>query len=218
MVVKGVLFDFDDTIAQTEQSRLISINHTLKEFNFEIEQEDWDKHFKKLNTRLVLQEIKDAHSFNYDVEEMYNKSHSFREDYIKKNGLVKIEGFDEFLFFLLEHNIKILICSGGTREHVKSNLEMLDIDLDFIAIEDFREPKPSPRCYIKGVEILNLKKDEVVVFDDSYNGILSANKAGIKAIGINVSYKEKIEHELDTLEIVDDYTQIDKDKFLDILD
>jgi beta-phosphoglucomutase-like phosphatase (HAD superfamily) len=50
--------------------------------------------------------------------------------------------------------------------------------------EDFERSKPDPDCYLKAAERLGVKKDECIVFEDSFNGLRSGRAAGMKVVGL----------------------------------
>jgi putative hydrolase of the HAD superfamily len=44
--------------------------------------------------------------------------------------------------------------------------------------------KPAPDLFLKAQELLKLQKDELLVFEDSQNGILAATRAGMRVVAV----------------------------------
>ncbi len=51
---------------------------------------------------------------------------------------------------------------------------------DFVLTrEDYKESKPNPEPYQKGLQMLNVSPNECIVIEDSARGLKSANQAGL---------------------------------------
>jgi beta-phosphoglucomutase-like phosphatase (HAD superfamily) len=53
-----------------------------------------------------------------------------------------------------------------------------------VAGDDVSHGKPHPEPYLKAAELLGVKAEECVAFEDSISGLRSAESAGTKAVGI----------------------------------
>jgi beta-phosphoglucomutase-like phosphatase (HAD superfamily) len=53
-----------------------------------------------------------------------------------------------------------------------------------VAGDDVRQGKPHPEPYLKAAELLGVKAEECVAFEDSLTGLRSAEAAGTKAVGV----------------------------------
>ena len=211
MNIVAVLLDFDGTIVLSEESRLKSINWVLEEYNVSIFQEEWNKKYKRDNTRAIFEDIAQKKGLDFDIEEMYKRAKYIRNQIIENEGLSVAKGFFEFIETIKNKGMKVLICSGGTREHIQFSMKCANIKgVEFIGREDYNREKPYPDCYEKGIEELGERPEKTLVIDDSYNGLKAGEKAGCNIIGINCRDEEGVE-DLNILDIVKDFTQIDID-------
>lgn len=102
--------------------------------------------------------------------------------------------FNEQLHMLepLEHVVEVVhrfhgvlpmaVCSGGFREPVVNSLGAVNITHFFdhiVTCDDVVNSKPAPDLYLRGMELLGVSPDEVVVYEDSEIGMASARGAGI---------------------------------------
>jgi len=88
----------------------------------------------------------------------------------------------EFFNYLNSRAIKIAICSMDSREEIASFIAQCHLEEDIYAYysgQDCSQNKPDPEIWLKALSDLKLEKDEVIALEDSYNGILSAKRAGL---------------------------------------
>ena len=94
-------------------------------------------------------------------------------------------GIHQILEFSKNKGYKLAIATSTSRSDTVSRLESLGILGYFDVIvcgDEVENPKPSPDIYLKALRELSTEPSEVVVFEDSKNGILSARNAGVKRI------------------------------------
>ncbi len=56
-----------------------------------------------------------------------------------------------------------------------------------LTAEDSQRSKPAPDCYINAAERLNIPISQCFIFEDSYNGLLSAQASGAHVVGLTTS-------------------------------
>ena len=96
-------------------------------------------------------------------------------------------GVEALMKRLNELNIPKVIASSNTLNYIQLLLSHSPIQDEFqsiISAEDVHAAKPNPEIFLKALSKLGLAKDEVLIFEDSKNGILAANRAGIDVIMI----------------------------------
>lgn len=213
-MIKGVLFDFDGTIVDSEISRFESTNAVLQKYNIKISRKEWDEKYKRLPSVMIFNDVLQVNEVEADSEELYKQAHGLRKEIEKRDGVEVIRGFFEFWDFLKKKDIKIAICSGSTREHLEAVMDIVGIEnIKSITREDYEKVKPAPDCYLKGLEELGLKPEETLVFDDSFTGGIAAQRAKCKFVAINSENEKGIET-LNPVLRVRNYTEIDLDDIL----
>ncbi len=94
------------------------------------------------------------------------------------------------VFEVMKHyhkKIPFAIGSGGERKAVLATLEALNITSYFEAIvsaDDVKRHKPFPDTFTNCADILQVKYDQCVVFEDGDPGIVAAKKAGMDVIDV----------------------------------
>lgn len=179
-LIKAVIFDADGMVVTGERfSSCFS-----REFNVPMEKIRlfFDNEFKDciLGKKDLAQEIKpylDSWGYKGTVEEILNYWFA-RDRVIDKEVLEVID--------ILRKNGKICILATNQEKHAASFLrkEMgMEKVFDFIvASSDVGYKKPSPEFFEKVFEkIPDIKKEEILFFDDRPENIESAQNLGIKA-------------------------------------
>ena len=59
-----------------------------------------------------------------------------------------------------------------------------------LSMEDVSNKKPNPEVYNKIIEHYNAKKEECLIFEDSYTGVLAAKNAGCEVVNIYDKYSD----------------------------
>ena len=69
--------------------------------------------------------------------------------------------------------------------------------------EDFTESKPSPQCYLMAAKRFNLTPAECMVFEDSFNGLRSAQAAEMTVVGLTTTNSAESIKELCDIAVAD---------------
>lgn len=121
-------------------------------------------------------------------------------NYLKNKIFQSVElnpGISHILKFSKNKGYNLAIATSTSRDEAISRLKNLDILGYFDVIvcgDEVSNSKPFPDIYIRTLKKLKINPDEVIVFEDSKNGILSAKRAGIRRIfGILHEWNDKRE-------------------------
>jgi len=96
-------------------------------------------------------------------------------------------GIDALLAECRKQGIALAVASSATRDWVEGHLERFGILNAFHCIrcvEDVERGKPAPDLFHAVLQNLDLSPADAVVLEDSPNGILAANRAGIYSIAV----------------------------------
>ncbi|KAI8386938.1 HAD-superfamily hydrolase subfamily IA, variant 3 [Blakeslea trispora] len=82
------------------------------------------------------------------------------------------------------------VCTAGTEYMARKRLEQCDISIPEVLIcgDMVSQGKPHPEPYLKAIEKLNLKPQDVIVFEDAPAGIRSAKEAGAQVIACKTTH------------------------------
>lgn len=103
------------------------------------------------------------------------------EDYLLSHPLTLKEHALDILNKLHKENKKIYIVTANTvnkANDIIASLNFNDLIDGVISATDVKRGKPFPDVYLKACEIINVKPENIIVFEDSPNGLMSSFSAG----------------------------------------
>ena len=180
-----VIFDMDGLLLDTETLSLAAWKKSFQKYNVNIDVEKL--FFTKIlgsNENSIKSMIMEISNNNeqlfYDIiktqiEEAFN--------IVREDGINIKKGAEELINFLNENNIKKAIASSSIRKKVDLYLENTNLknSFDYIICGDEVEyPKPNPDLYNNACSHFNADKNNVIILEDSKNGLLSAKNACIE--------------------------------------
>lgn len=189
-MIKGIIFDFDGVIVDTETKRFRDVNKVLSRHNYSLEERDFDKFIGKKTSFLLKEFIHDIPAKL--LEKILLERTKLQYQDLKDYKLIK--GVKELLAYLENHKFKIALATGSSRKIVNQLLslhKLYDYFDVIVTSEDFDTSKPHSECYLTTLKKLRLMKDEVIIIEDSPAGIESAKSAGIKVFAITTYLKKE---------------------------
>lgn len=105
-----------------------------------------------------------------------------------------VDGFCSFVEDLRTHGIKTALVTSSNRMKMESvfrhRSEIRDYFDQILTAESFKESKPSPECYLTGAAMLGCNPEDCMGFEDSFNGLLSVQRAGMFVVGLSTTNSE----------------------------
>lgn len=183
--IKAVIFDMDGLMFDTEpiyyKANQKTADYLAMDFSFEtysqfigIGDVDYKRKMEELYKDVEL------------LEEFFEKSQLVLQ-YLMLNGQVDIkEGLINLLNYLEKENIMAIVASSSNRDLVDQLLNRLDVRKyfkDIVAGDEVSRAKPDPAIFNKAFEKTGLsEKNEVLILEDSENGVIAAHAANIPVI------------------------------------
>jgi HAD superfamily hydrolase (TIGR01509 family) len=187
VAVRGLLFDFDGLLIDTETPARLAYEELYREHGHELPLDQWatlvgtigadfdpDAHLEELVGRpldhVALAERRRAREFELtDIED-------FRP------------GIEDYLAEAEARGLTTAIVSSSTTEWIERHLLRLDRRDSFDAIVaangDVARAKPQPDLYREALLLLGLQPSEAIAFEDSLNGIRAAKGAGVFVVAV----------------------------------
>jgi HAD superfamily hydrolase (TIGR01509 family) len=128
------------------------------------------------------------------VKDMHKRKTAIFVELIETGKLPLRPGVHRFMKEAMEAGLKIGVCTTSNEQAAKAITEkvLADIKFDIVLAGDVvSNKKPDPEIYNLALSRTGLKPDEVMVVEDSRNGVLAAKAAGMHVIVTTNSYTEK---------------------------
>jgi HAD superfamily hydrolase (TIGR01509 family) len=185
MVIKGLIFDFDGLILDTETPDVIAwmsiYNKYGQEFKFEQYASAIGSVYRLMEPAKELENLVPQ----LKAEKIFNEWTKLENKLIERQSI--LPGVMEYLDAAKKMNLKVAIASSSEKPWVKGHLERLGIlnYFDFIhTVEETKVPKPDPALYNLALASFRLNPIEAIAFEDSANGISAAKGAGIFCVAV----------------------------------
>ena len=189
MPLKALLFDFDGLILDTETPEYLAWKNIYQEYGFELPHAEWGK-------------IVGGYGLsNFDAAEHLARlsqgrldSASLRARHKSESGaLIRAEtilpGVMDMILESKQLGLKLAIASSSDHEWVETHAKQLGVLHYFDAVicsDDVGagRTKPNPDLFLMALDQLQVEKNEVVVFEDSPNGVEAARRAGLFVVAV----------------------------------
>ncbi|KAJ2903044.1 hypothetical protein GGI21_004478 [Coemansia aciculifera] len=105
---------------------------------------------------------------------------------------------------------KWAVVTAATKALAQTRLEQAQLPMPkcLVTASDVAQGKPHPECYELGAKMLGIAVNDVVVFEDSVNGVLAGRAAGATVVGVLTSATEQQLRDAGADHIVSDFTSI----------
>ena len=206
-MIRGLIFDFDGLILETEGPIYQSWVELYREYGVELPMEFWGSiigtsSHEHLDIFGLLEEKVGQ---RLDRESLAPKRAAREMEIVLQDSV--LPGVVEMIESAKRLGLKLGIASSSDRDWVVGHLTRLDLLSYFDVVhtsEDVEQTKPDPALYQLALKTLELGPTEAIVFEDSPNGVTAAKFAGIYTVAVpNVMTRQlNLDHadlKLDTL-------------------
>ena len=186
-MIKLVIFDCDGVVIDSESLYLDIALENCRINHYDIPIDVLKSviggtrdHFKEILMNYMGEGF-DFDKYLNDLQDIYLSSKDKRVAPVKK-------GFFELIKYIKDNKISTALATSTDRNRQLSNLKRVNISEDcfdyMVFGNDITKSKPDPEIYLKVVQHYNIDKEDILVIEDSLNGVLSGINAGLKVIYI----------------------------------
>lgn len=182
-MIKGVIFDLDGTLLNTNELIYKSFKYMLKEvLNIEADKNEITLLYGK-PLEVSLQKYTKSNDLIEKMIKVYREYNIYHHDSMCN----VFEDIPEMLKELKENKIKCAVVTSKKRDVAMKGLIISDI-LEFMDVvitpEDTEKHKPEAEPALKACKKLNLKPEEVIMVGDSPYDLLCGKNAGCLSCGV----------------------------------
>ena len=185
-VLQAIVFDFDGTILDTETP------------DFQTWQDVYRSHGAELPLDLWLQCVGGSTgAFRPDdyLEGLLGKEIDWQRLHTERRKLflerVRVQpimpGVLELIAAAERRGVRLAVASSSDRKWVESHLQRLGLRGRFAAVvtaDEVERVKPDPALYRLAAQKLDVPPRRAVAIEDSYNGMLGAQRAGLRCVSV----------------------------------
>ncbi len=209
-MIQTVIFDMDGVIVDTEPVHHFAYHQHFEKLKIEVFPEMYAT-FTGNSTKNIYQRLKEIFNLAEDVTTLVETKRSlFNEAFDTKKDLYLIDGVEELIKELYHNKVQMVLASSSAKVTIKRIFDRFNLHHYFTHIvsgEDFPKSKPHPAIFIKAAELAKTPHKNCIVIEDSTNGILAANAAGIYCIGYD-SVNSKLQDYSKADKVISDFREL----------
>lgn len=185
-MIRGLIFDFDGLIIDTEWADYASWRAVFEKFGLTLPLDLWLTRVGTLGAFEPFDYLEQQLTRPVDRHTLDQERQQIDKEIV--GTLQPLTGVVELLQQAQQRGLKLAVASSSEHEWVDLHLARLGLTDYFDAIccrDDVGgRPKPDPAVYQFALQQLDLQAENAIAFEDSPNGIASARGAGIYTIAV----------------------------------
>ncbi|MDE6004817.1 MAG: HAD family phosphatase [Oscillospiraceae bacterium] len=185
-MIKGIIFDMDGLMLDTEKLLAKYWIQASQEFGFPMQLEHV-LGIRSLSAIYAKPKLQAIFGENFNYEQIRARRRELTAQHLETYGIEKKAGLDKLLIYLSKNHYKIAVATATDRERTELYLKKIQVYNYFnifICGDMVKKGKPDPEIYLTACRELNLLPEQCIALEDSPNGILSAFQAGCKPVMI----------------------------------
>lgn len=190
--LKGVIFDMDGVLVDSEQFICEAAMQMFAERNVHVHPEDFLPFIGAGESRYIGG-VAEKYRVTLDIEQAKARTYELYEVLVK-GRLKPLPGVYDFIDTCRKANLKLAVATSADR--VKMNVNLRELGLSESSFDatvngsDVIHKKPDPEIFLKAASKLGLLPGECLVAEDAVNGIKAGKAAGCKCLGLTTSFSD----------------------------
>lgn len=196
-MIRGLIFDFDGLILDTEMPIFTAWRECYEDHGHELALETYQQ--------CIGTDFAGYHPLT-ELEKLTGKTLSEEKlGPIRRARIAELleeaepmPGVRQLLDEAREAEVGCAVASSSSKDWVPTWLEKLDLHHFFehiVTVDLVQRPKPSPELFQLAASRLGLDPDEVLVLEDSLNGLRAAQAAGMRCLVVPCDVTRSLEFE-----------------------
>lgn len=186
-MIKAIIFDFDGLMLDTEGSEFRAWSEIYAEYGAALHLADWAAWIGGTGESDFhpLTHLQGILGRELDGEALNRQAHARAR--VLNEKLAILPGVLDYLDDARRLGLRLAVASSSPYSWVSGHLTRLGLLDRFEAIrtaDDVPRTKPDPALFLAALEALNIAPEEAIVLEDSPNGALAAQRAGIFVVAV----------------------------------
>lgn len=188
-MLKALIFDFDGLILDTETPEYRTWQTIYREHGFELPHDEWSRIVGGYGLSNFDAADHLAHLSQGRLDPAPLRQRLAEESLAIIHAQAALPGVHAMLEAAKTHGLKLAIASSSPHSWVDAHAQRLGLFhyFDQVICADDVAPgrtKPNPDLFLLALEQLGVEKEAAVIFEDSPNGALAANRAGVFVVAV----------------------------------
>lgn len=189
-MIKGVLFDMDGVLVDSEHLMSMAAIRMFKEKGFNVKPEDF-KPFSGMGENKYLGGVAEKYGIPIDIVKDKERAYDIFGE-LAHGNLSSLPGAINFIRKCRGRGLKLAIATSADKVKLEINLKETGLSGEkfdsLVTGMDVINKKPFPDIYIKAADNLGLAPSECLVVEDAVSGITAAKKAGCRCLAVETTF------------------------------
>lgn len=198
-MIKGVLFDMDGVLVDSEEFICKAAIMMFSEYGINAAPEDFIP-FVGMGENSYIGGVAAKYGLKADLNLIKARTYAVYEQ-IAKGNLFLLPGAKELLERCLRNGLRIALATSADKIKMEINMKETGIPLNMFYATvnglDVERKKPFPEIYLKASELTGLKPEECLVVEDAISGIRAGKAAGCRCLAVTSTFNADAFHEAD---------------------
>ena len=182
MAYSGVIFDFNGTLFWDTKIHNRAWNIFLSRYNLHLSDKDKFLKMHGKTNRDILIALFDRQLSDEEVNKYTLEKEGLYQELCLQTDMPMAPGATDFFDFLKDNGIPFTIATASGQENVDFYFEYLPIakwfDYDKVVYNNCHiKGKPDPEIYLKAMDVIGRKPEDIIVFEDAIAGLQAAKNA-----------------------------------------
>ena len=184
---RALIFDWDGTVANTEAVNYAALATVLRSVGVPITRE-WFAERTGISSTELIRSVLDSRA----IADVGVSPPVEQRDRLFFEGLGEVTAFPDTLAVIeAEHGRRPLaVASGGSGRAVRAGIDSLGLADRFNAVvtrDEVNAGKPAPDAYLLAAELLAVRPEDCLVYEDTEEGIAAARAAGMDVLDVRTA-------------------------------
>lgn len=195
MVIKGVIFDMDGVLCDSEAFICEAACRMFKEkYGHSVIPDDFIP-FVGAGEDRYLGGVAEKYGIQLDMPQDKEQTYTL---YLKTipGRLAPLPGALDFVQQLANSSIQMAVATSADRIKMEGNLHEIGMPENWfkacVTGSDVKNKKPAPEIFLKAARLIELQPTECLVVEDAVNGVQAAKAAGCCCLGLTSSFNRDI--------------------------
>ncbi len=187
MRTKGIVFDFDGVLGNTEKHQFQAWNDVLKPYGMRIT----EKEYIRFVGRTIRDNAMELRRMGLDRDVSGDREKRVME--LMRDGIETMPFAKEAVEKAISLGIRVAVATNSLRNEMDFKLGRSGLDGMFrvkVCRSDVGRGKPFPDIYLKAAELLELEPRECAAVEDTHAGLKAAREAGMFCIAVPNQYNK----------------------------
>ena len=209
----GVIFDFNGTLFWDSEYQESSWDEYLKTHDIKLTKSQKKEYIHGRNGKDTFEILFNRKLNDLEVHQLVEEKEILYREECLKHKMELAPGAKSLLEYLKNKEIPMAIATASGKTNIDFFIEKFNLlayfELDHIIYNDgSTKGKPNPDLFEKAIQRLGIKKENSIIFEDSYSGIQAAINCKVSTVIIVKSTEE--EYKSFDLTTISHFSEFDK--------